>query len=409
MKVLVAHNAYQQPAGEDRVVAAEVKQLLAHGDSVVRHDRHNDELRSIGPLGSITSAMQAIWASRSYSAVQELLSREKPDIAHFHNTFPLISPSAYYACAEAGVPVIQTLHNYRLLCPAATLMRNGRICEDCVGRAFPWTSIAHRCYRESATQTAVVAAMLAVHNAMRTWTTKVSAYIALSEFARRKFVLGGLPLDRMTVKPNFVHPDPGPKSGRGEYALFVGRLSEEKGLRTLLAAWRLMKQKIPLYIIGEGPLREELETFAQRAGLSHIAILGGISPSEIVRWMHGARFLVCPSLWFEGFPLTVAEAFACGLPVICSRLGSLQEIVDAERTGVHFTPGDAADLALAVEWAWASERQLEPMGRQARLEYERKYTAERNYRALMRIYDQVLDGAGKSAAGTPAPVWRAAS
>jgi glycosyltransferase involved in cell wall biosynthesis len=408
MKVLVVHNAYQQSAGEDRAVAGEIKQLAAHGDSVVCYQRHNDELRSIGPIGALKSAMQSIWARPAYRAIKQLLSREKPDVAHFHNTFPLISPSAYYACAESGVPVVQTLHNYRLLCPAATLMRKGSVCEDCIGSTFPWTSVVHRCYHKSAPQSAVIATMLAVHRLMQTWETKVRAYIALSEFARRKFVLGGLPLDLVSVKPNFVHPDPGPKTGRGEYALFVGRLSEEKGLRTLFAAWKLLKQRVPLYIIGDGPLREELETLAHRSGLSNVAVLGGVPSTEILGWMHGARFLVCPSLWFEGFPLTVAEAFACGLPVICSRLGSLEEIVDTERTGVHVTPGDPADLALAVDWAWANERQMELMSRQARVEYERKYTAERNYRALMRIYDEVLDD-GKPAAGARSSMWRAAS
>jgi glycosyltransferase involved in cell wall biosynthesis len=409
MKVLVVHNAYQQSAGEDRVVAAEIKQLVAHGDSVVRYDRHNDELRGIGPVGAITAAVRTIWASPSYREISQLLSREKPDIAHFHNTFPLISPSAYYACAEAGVPVVQTLHNYRLLCPASTLMRNGGVCEDCVGCTLPWAGILHRCYHKSTAQTAVVAGMIAVHHLLQTWKKKVSAYIALSDFARRKFTLGGMPFDQIHVKPNFVHPDPGARNGRGEYALFVGRLAEEKGLRTLFSALKRLKQKIPLYIVGDGPLREELETLARREGLSHVALLGAVPSTEITRWMHGARFLVCPSLWFEGFPLIIAEAFACGLPVICSRLGSLQEIVDAERTGVHFTPGDPADLALAIEWAWASERQLGMMGRQARVEYERKYTAERNYRAMIRIYGEVLDCAGKPASKIPASVWKAAS
>jgi len=375
MKVLVVHNAYQQRGGEDAMVAAEIRQLTSHGDSVVRYDRHNDELRTIGTVGAMSRAIETVWAASSYRAIRQLVAREKPDIAHFHNTFPLVSPSAYYACAELGVPVIQTLHNYRLLCPAATLMRKGRVCESCLGHTLPWPGIFRACYHNSVSQTAIIASMLAVHKLMQTWRTKVDAYITLSEFARRKFVRFGLPLDRIAVKPNFVHPDPGPKAGRGAYALFVGRLSEEKGLRVLLEAWMRLPQQVPMYIIGDGPLREEIESSIKRFGLTNVAMLGGIHSSEVLRWMQGARFLVCPSLWFEGFPLTVAEAFACGLPVICSRLGSLEEIVDDGRTGVHFNAGDADDLALAVEWAWRNERQIEEMSRQARTEYERKYTA----------------------------------
>lgn len=408
MKILVIHNAYQQRGGEDAAVAAEIKQLVAHGDTVIRYQRHNDELRGIRPLGMIAKGLDTLWSSSSYQALKDLLSRERPDIAHFHNTFPLISPSAYYACADAGVPVVQTLHNYRLLCPAATFMRRGRVCESCLGRTVAWPSVARACYRHSVSQTATLALMLAVHKAAHTWTTKVSEYVALTEFARRKFIEGGLPPDRVIVKPNFVHPDPGPKSERGEYALFVGRLSEEKGLRVLLEAWTRLTQQIPLYILGDGPLREEMENLVTRLGLAHVTVLGGVAAGEVRSWMNGARFLICPSLWFEGFPLVIAEAFARGLPVICSRLGSLEELVEDGRTGLHAHPGDAADLAEKVEWAWRSERALGQMSRQGRAEFERKYTAERNYRNLMRIYDQVLDASGAGSNDKRA-LWRAAS
>jgi glycosyltransferase involved in cell wall biosynthesis len=319
------------------------------------------------------------------------VSESKPDIAHFHNTFPLISPSVYYACAEAGVPVVQTLHNYRLLCPAATLMRKGRVCESCLGRPLPWPGVLRRCYRQSTAQSAALAAMLAAHRAMRTWNKKVDIYIALSEFAKLKFVQGRFPRDRIVVKPNFVHPDPRQKTSAGEYALFVGRLCEEKGVRILINAWRELATNVPLCVVGDGRLREEMEAQIKKFGLSQITMLGEVPPDRVVHWMHGARFLVSPSLWYEGFPVTVAEAYACGLPVIASELGSLAEIVVPGRTGLHFKPGDAAELARAVDWAWSHNDHVQRMGRQARIEFERKYTAERNYRNLMRIYDQLLD------------------
>ena len=391
MRILVAHNSYQKRAGEDAVVAAEMQQLAAHGDTVIPYRRYNDELRNITPLSSLSRAADTVWASRSSEHVSQLIANSKPDIAHFHNTFPLISPAAYYACAEAGIPVVQTLHNYRLLCPAATLMRKGHVCESCVGRRLPWPGIFRRCYRHSLTQTTALATMLATHTAMHTWDQKVDMYIALSEFARLKFVEGGLPRDRIVVKPNFVHPDPGPKKDPGEYALFVGRLVEEKGLRTLLQAWRELADTVPLYIVGDGPLRHELQAQIQKLALSQIRMIGEVPREQIFQWMHGARFLISPSLWYEGFPVTVVEAFACGLPVIASELGSLAEIIASGRTGLHFTAGDATELARAIDWAWTHNDHVQRMSRQARLEFERKYTAERNYRNLMRIYDQLLD------------------
>jgi glycosyltransferase involved in cell wall biosynthesis len=408
MKVLVVHNRYQQHGGEDAAVIAEIRQLTSHGDTVVLYERHNDELRGLTLSGAIKSGLETLWASKSHRELRHIISESKPDIAHFHNTFPLISPSGYYACAEAGVPVVQTLHNYRLLCPAATLMRKGGVCETCLGRTVPVSGVLHACYHQSFPQTAVLAAMLTAHKILRTWSSKVAAYIALSEFARQKFIQGGLPEARIFVKPNFVHPDPGRKRRAGGYALFVGRLSAEKGLQVLLQAWRALSERIPLVVIGDGPMRREIEDAKARLGLTQVNVLGSVGSKEVLQWMHGARFLVCPSLWFEGFPLVVAEAFASALPVIASRLGSLAEVVQHGRTGLHFTAGKSEDLAEKVEWAWTNSEQVEQMGRLARHEYERKYTAERNYRSLMRIYDQVLDIASKSR-GKPEAVWEYAS
>ena len=408
MKVLVVHNRYQQHGGEDTAVIAEVTQFAAHGDIVVHYERHNDELRGLTLTETLKSGLETVWGWKAYRELKEIIAENKPDIAHFHNTFPLISPSGYYACAETDIPVVQTLHNYRLLCPAATLMRKGDVCETCLGRTVPVSGVLHACYHKSFPQSAVLAAMLAAHKVLRTWSTKVAAYIALSEFARQKFVQGGLPEDRIFVKPNFVFPDPGPKKGSGDYALFVGRLSAEKGLHILFQAWRRLSQRIPLVVIGDGPMKEEIDAMKAQIGLPEVNILGNIGSKEVLQWMRDARFLVCPSLWFEGFPLAVAEAFASAVPVIASRLGSLGEVVQHGRTGLHFTAGNCDDLAEKVEWAWTHCEQIEQMGRLARLEYERKYTAERNYRTLMRIYDQVLDAANRGS-GKAEAVWQFAS
>ncbi|MBI3609166.1 MAG: glycosyltransferase [Nitrospirae bacterium] len=387
MKILLVHNAYQQRGGEDAVFAAEAQLLAAQGHGIVQYHRHNDELRSGGWFGAALAGVNTVWSSGSYRALRDLLANEKPEVAHFHNTFPLISPAAYYACAEAGVPVVQTLHNYRLLCPAATFLRDGRMCESCLGRSVPWPGIVHGCYRDSRAATTAVSGMLTMHRALQTWKKKVDVYIVLSEFAREKFIEGGLPPERIVVIQNFVSPDPGPKTTPGEYALFVGRLSEEKGLGVLLAAWKSMGVDVPLRIAGNGPLRRELEAEAQRGEFGQISFLGQMTHAEILGLMKGARLLVFPSVWYEGFPMTIAEAFACGLPVIASRLGAMAEIVEDGHTGLHFTPGDAADLAAKVDWAWTHPREMQEMGRAARAEYEAKYTAEKNYELLMGAYE----------------------
>ncbi|MDP9159447.1 MAG: glycosyltransferase [Acidobacteriota bacterium] len=387
MKILVAHNAYQQRGGEDAVFAAEAHLLAERGHDVVRYFRTNQELRSLTLLNSIATAIETSWSSQSYRDLSRLLKREKPDIAHFHNTFPLISPSAYYACANAGVPVVQTLHNYRLLCPAATFFRDGKVCESCLGRNLPWPAVVHSCYRDSATASAALAGMLSMHNAFRTWKNKVDVFIALSEFARQKFIASGLPAECIVVKPNFLE-DPGVKSAAGEYALYVGRLSEDKGIRVLLSAWKKLRHPLPFKIAGTGPLCEEVKQEIEHTPLPQVDCVGLVFPSEVLTLMQNARFLVFPSLWFEGFPLTIAEAFACGVPVLASNLGAMAEIVEDGRTGLHFAVGDAADLAAKVEWAFSHPEAMQAMGLAARLEYETKYSPKQNYAQLLAIYQR---------------------
>jgi glycosyltransferase involved in cell wall biosynthesis len=387
--VLIVHETYQQRGGEDAVVAAEARILEAHGHRVVWYQRHNDELTGRGALGTLMAGIDTVWAARSLRELRTIIAKEKPDVAHFHNTFPLISPAIYNACVEYGVPVIQTLHNYRLLCPAASLQREGKVCEACLGRSVAWPGVVHGCYRGSHAATMAIAVMLSAHRAIGTWREKVDIYIALSEFARQKFITGGLPSERIMVKPNFVAPDPGPKRESGEYALFVGRLSEEKGLRVLVAAWAALQGAIPLRIAGEGPLKNEITRFIASNNLSGVTLLGQLTSEEVIRAMHGARFLVSPSVWFEGFPLSIAQAFACGLPAIASRLGSLAEIVTDGATGLHFSAGDPADLATKIEWAWSHPGEMRAMGCQARAEYEAKYTADKNYEHLVGLWNQL--------------------
>lgn len=391
MRILIVHNFYQQPGGEDAVFQAEADLLRSRGHEVVEFVEDNKNLNGVNPLKAV---VDAVWSRESYRRIRALIQEIRPDVAHFHNTFLRISPAAYYACKEEGVPVVQTLHNYRLICPGALLMRNGRVCEDCLNKSIPWPGVVHGCWRDSRAQTAVVAGMLTFHRLRRTWTEQVDCYIALADFARQKFIEGGLPAEKIVVKPNVVNPDPGMGKHESDFALFAGRLSPEKGLHTLLSAWKQLKG-IALKIIGDGLLMEEARTFVERKGLDGVEFLGRRSREEVLRLMWEARALIFPSESYEGFPLTIAEAFACGLPMIASRLGAMAEIVEDGRTGLLFEPGNPEDLAEKVRWAWAHPEELKEMGQEARQEYEEKYTAERNYEMLMKIYRFAFSNKGR--------------
>jgi glycosyltransferase involved in cell wall biosynthesis len=391
MKILMVHNTYQQPGGEDVVFEQERNLLESAGHTVIAYRRSNQEVDAYSGLRRLELAARTIWAADTRRQFARLLDQEKPDLVHVHNTLVMVSPSIFSACRDANVPVVQTLHNYRLYCPAATFFRDGHICEECVEHGI-WRGVAHACYRNSRAATAVVATMLAVHRQRQTWNRDVDCYIALSEFSRAKFLECGLPAEKVFVKPNFVHPDPCPRpGGEGEYALFVGRLSPEKRVSTVLSAWyHLRKLNIPLVILGGGPQLAQLEKEAIGQGLTNVSFRGQVSRDQTWSLMRKARFLVFSSEWYENFPVTIAESFACGVPVICSRMGAMQEIVEDRRTGLHFTPGDAADLSEKAEWAWNHPEDMANMGKEARHEYETKYTAAKNYPMLMEIYQRAL-------------------
>lgn len=361
------------------------------GQQVVTYRRSNWDVASYTGLQQINLAARTVWASDSRRDFLRLLRAEKPSVVHVHNTFVMISPSIYSACHEEGVPVVQTLHNYRLLCPAATFFRDGTVCEECLAGSL-WHGVEHACYKGSRAATAVTTVMLAFHRLRDTWNREISFFVALSEFSRNKFVEGGLPKERIFVKPNFVHPDPYTRTDGGEYALFVGRLSPEKRVSTLLAAWKRLRIPVPILVIGGGPDRPQLEAQATADGLTNVRFQGQLPREQTLAAINNARFLVFSSEWYENFPVTIAESFACRTPVICSRMGAMQEIVTDGHTGLHFTPGDADDLAQKVEWAWSHPDEVRAMGVAARQEYESRYTAEKNYPMLMEIYQRAIDG-----------------
>ncbi len=390
MRILIVHNYYTQPGGEDVVFEAERALLERYGHEVITFVEDNARLNVINPL---KAAVDTIWSKEAQRNIRKLIEQSRPDVVHFHNTFLRISPAAYYVVKEMGLPVVQTLHNYRLICPGALLMRDGHLCEDCLDKVIPWPGIVYSCWRNSRMGTAVVTAMLTVHRLLKTWTKQVDVYIALTEFARCKFIEGGLPAEKISVKPNFIYPDPGNGEHGGNFALFVGRFSAEKGVKTLLTAWRLLKG-VPLKVVGDGPLMAEVRGCVEREGLT-VEVLGRRSHEEVFALMRSASFLLFPSEWYETFGMTIAEAFACGLPVVASQLGAMAEIVEDGRTGLLFEPGNPEDLAARVEWALAHPQEMRRMGRAARQEFEQKYTAEKNYQMLMQIYELAQARNGK--------------
>lgn len=392
MNILMAHNYYQQPGGEDQIFAAESELLESRGHRVVRFVLHNERVEE---MSRAELARKTVWNADVYRELRELIREENIEVAHFQNTFPLISPAAYYAARAEGVPVVQSLHNYRLLCPNGLFFRDGHVCEDCLGKKIPWPGVAHACYRSSRSASGVVATMLSSHRALNTWTRTVDVYVAaLSSFGRRKFIEGGIPEEQIVVKPNFV-PDPGPGEGLGGYAVFVGRLSTEKGIETLMEAWERLGGEVPLKVIGNGPLATTVQEAAER--MTGIEWLGQRSLEEMHEILGEAFFLVFPSVWYEGMPRILLESLAVGTPVIASNLGAMTELVRPGATGLHFRPGDQGDLAEQVGWAFDHPGELARMRREARAEYESKYTAERNYRMLMEIYQYATERARSGA------------
>ena len=386
MKILLVHNHYQQAGGEDNVVAAEAKLLADHGHEVELWSVDNKDLPAC-LTGKLKTALATSYSAASKAIASDKLQSFKPAVVHVHNFFPQISPSIYDACLEAGVPVVQTLHNYRLICPGAMLMRDGKICEQCI-TGSPYQAVLHGCYRGSKLGSLVVAHMVAQHRKENTWQHKVNRFIALTNFAKSRFVKAGFPADKIKVKANFVH-DPLPESPAVDrtlpaFVLFVGRLSEEKGLKTLLKAWSTMTDKTVLKVAGAGPLADLLP------GKNNIEALGLQNAKQISALMQQAAFLVLPSEWYEGFPLVLVEAFAHGLPVLASNLGSMADIIKDDETGLLFTPGDAEDLASKAKWLLENPLKAQALGNNARRTFLEKYTAEQNYAELIAIYEDAM-------------------
>jgi glycosyltransferase involved in cell wall biosynthesis len=389
LKILLAHNYYQQSGGEDTAFRSEVDLLRKHGHPVVEYIEHNQRISKLSQPGT---ALRTLWAWDSYTKLQKSIRLEKPDVVHFHNIFPLISPAAYYACRTEKIPVVQSLDNPRLICPAATFFRNGHLCTDCLGKTPPWPGILYGCYHNSRLQTGVVASMLTFHRWLKTWQKKVDIFLVATEFYRNKFIEAGLPADKIHVKPHFIDYDPGTRTDypAHKYAIFIARLDPEKGIRTMLDAWKLLPY-IPLKIRGNGQLEEETKRYIRENRLDSIELIGRLSKEELTNVIRGASFLVWPSDgYYETFGYVAVESYSNGVPVIASNIGVMNEIVRAGETGLLFEPGNAQDFAIKVSWAWEHPIEMAQMGKNARREYEVKYMANRNYEMLTDVYQRAI-------------------
>ena len=394
IRCLLVHNSYQFEGGEDSVLQEEKSLLSAYGHDVKLFKVDNQEIK--GLFKKLETGLNLTYSLKSKQRLSEKISQFQPDIVHIHNFFPLLTPSIYDACIEAKVPVIQTLHNFRLICPGALLLCRKKVCERCL-TGSPYNAVIHKCYRNSRIESFAVARMVAFHRKNNTWTNKVTRFIALSNFSKSKFVTAGFPSAKIIVKPNFIgqhkethlleQADDNQENEINSYALFAGRLSEEKGINVLFDAWENIN--INLRVVGDNMLQESITTSNKR-----IKFLGKLSKAEVQIQMQNAKFLVVPSICYETFGMVIIEAFSNGVPVIASNLGTMSEIIEHGKTGLLFEPGNSNELVKKIESLLEKAQLYKQMRINARNVYLEKYTSELNYKLLINIYEEAL-GDGK--------------
>lgn len=383
MKIFIVHNKYLIRGGEDVVVEQEIDLLLKYSHKVEPIIVSNEQIK--GLFSKLLTAFGMIFSFKYYDSIGKSIRDNASSVMHVHNTFPLISPSVFFRTKADNTPSILTLHNYRIICPTAILSFNGKASDRSVGNSTLW-ALKHKTYKNSYVGTLLLIFLIELHKKMGTWTNKVDAYICLTEFSKNKFIKAGLPERKIHVKPNFIE-DPSFDGNllRHDRVVFVGRLSEEKGIQVLLDGWKYIDFQLDIF--GEGSVDVSTN--------SKIFFLGLTPKTEVLQAIKSAQFVVVPSICYEGFPMAIVEAFACGTPVLCSRLGSMEEIVEDGVTGLHFEAGNARDLAEKAQWLIDNPERAREMGQNARNEYLAKYTPEKNYEMLMDIYQQAIDEAKK--------------
>jgi glycosyltransferase involved in cell wall biosynthesis len=396
MRILLVHNFYgsSAPSGENRVVLEERDLLREAGHEIIEHFAYSDTVRDRGLLPLLKTALQVPWNHAARRRLARRVREVQPDIVHVHNVFPLFSPAIFGAAAGGRAAVIHTLHNYRVFCPGALLLRDNRVCTDCVERRSVIPALEHGCYRRSRLATAPLAACVALHRALGTYQRHVDAFIALTEFQKEQLSKAGLPPERIFVKANCLPSmvEPVPWEQREEKCVFVGRISREKGVRVLLDAWAAWGPSAPqLQIIGDGPELEELRSAAPTRVAGRISFCGQKSPEDTQALLSRARVLIMPSICYEGFPLVFREAVGYGVPVIASRIGALPELVEAHGSGRLFEAGNAQSLQQVLSSLWRDDSALRAISTAASAEARARYSPQANLAAFDAIYGLALE------------------
>ena len=389
MNILIVHNRYQIPGGEDRVAAQEAELLRAHGHQVFTYSRDNGELKTFSLWQKLALPFWTLYNPKTYRDIRAMVREEKIDVVHVHNTLMLVSPAVYYGARRGGAAVVQTIHNFRLLCPGATFYRDNRVCEDCLKKGLS-CALKHKCYRGSFPQTLCCVLSMKLHRA--TGIYKRLTYICLTEFNKKMLLqLKGLKPEQIFVKPNFVQVPEAlvPQQARKERIVFAGRLDEQKGIRVLLEAWRLLGGQGPeLLVCGTGPLEDWCRKFAADNRMENVKICGYVPNEALRRILADSRGMILPTQWYEGFPMSIAEAFSVGTPVLVSKLGNAGSLVCQGVTGMKFDQTSPASIAKTVQKFWDSRGQdwygstLE--------QYRSTMSPDNNYACLMEIYAQAV-------------------
>jgi glycosyltransferase involved in cell wall biosynthesis len=385
MRILFLHNRYIYRGGEDESREQEIAMLRSRGEEISDYTLDNAEIK---PGNLITVGLRSVWNTQEADRVKDLIRSTKPDLMKVDNFFPLLSPSVFAAAKAMGVPTALSVRNYRLICPSANLFRDGHVCTTCVGSKVALAAIQHRCYRQSYLQSAAVVASNAYAHLRGIWTDSVDRYIAVSSFVKQQLVAGGFPAEKIIVKPNFIS-DSGVGDGSGGYGLYVGRLTEEKGVRSLLNGWSDVPPPVSLKIIGDGPL-ESLVRQGSEAD-PRIEYLGRKSLAEVCDYLAKAAFLIFPSTWYEPFGRTIVEAYCKGTPVVAAFTPPMKAMIDDGVTGFLYNAADNKGLSSAVSILMADSERLNLMRTQARNKYLAAYTEDQNYRQLMDIFHQCIN------------------
>jgi len=400
MKIMIAHNYYGSaaPSGEDVVFRDELALLRAGGIEPVSYVKHSN----VRGIAAKLRAGLAINGSRqTYRELRALLAAERVDVAHFHNIYPLISPLAYRACRDEGVAVVQTLHNFRMFCANGMLLDKRGICESCLHDKQFARAVLKGCYRDSRIASLPVAVMQ--YRQKRRWAENVDLFIALTDFARQKYIEAGLSPKQVVVKPNFVFEPPSsthtPRSG----AIFIGRLKYEKGVDILLDAWGRLPE-VPLHVYGDGPEAAKIVAAQESQHLPSIRLHGQKLQAECQEALAQSQFLVMTSRVYEGFPRVIVEAYACGRPVVVPRLGGMAAVVEEGMTGLLYRPGDANDLVEKVRWLMAHPDELARMSAHTLRTYHARYSPKINREQLLGIYAQAAELNKRHAVGKVAAV-----